>query len=208
MELSTLNLFAAALSLRLSEGLKESAFVICPGLQTYRLKKAPWEISGDRRVWVAGTDEDPSYDRVTIKRLLGMEDDNYGKLEFQGYARNTAFQIRWVIDQMLTSPEVVNVYISTAGYHAPRCLLTFIKKWMIFGDTRRLRIGVVPTIDLLSPRGFSAGEYKKSGSVEEELERIEKYQKQGDVADAEEFYIFFQHYCEQQDEGVANLGEG
>ncbi len=191
--MTLLELYIATLCLRLPEGLARSAFAVFPGLQSYRLTSAPWWVSADRRVWVAGTSGDPAYDESEVRELMGIQDQDVLDFRFQGYAEHTADQMAWVVDQLLETPDVLHLYLSTSGYHLPRCVLTFAKVWARSGDRRPLQIGSVPTLGSDLDSAFRTPLNGKSGSAEDELKRIIEYQGAGYVGDVEDLGIILKN---------------
>jgi hypothetical protein len=186
-----LDLFTSTYGLHAPSGSRHTtAVLILPGLQSWRLSQPCWE-EYSHTVWVAGTAGDPTYSADEVRSLLKKGLVEPADLTHVGYARCTPDQIVWARRMLLKQAHITNLVMTTAAYHLPRCILTFIKDWQRHGDQRRLRIGALPTIapEPLHAFGF-AGDYDKSHSVASELERIEKYQRTRDVATAEEFAQF------------------
>jgi uncharacterized SAM-binding protein YcdF (DUF218 family) len=118
------------------------AWVILPGggnhkVDDMRLTEVCWDC---QRVLVAGTRGDPEYSLQEIRELLSRKGSAPSNLSFQGYARHTPDQIRWVTQELMKNVALTHVVFSTAQYHLPRTVLTFIKMWQEHGDCRIIRL--------------------------------------------------------------------
>lgn len=133
------------------------------------------------RVWVAGTRGDPEYTDDEVRSLISRKHILPPLLEIQGVAEHTLNQMRWIVHLLLEKKNVCTIILSTAQYHLPRCVLTFVQTWKNEGDARKLRIFVLPTSN---PKESDLNECNEgtSTNIEEELKRIALYQKKGHVA--------------------------
>jgi hypothetical protein len=165
-----------------------TAMVIMPGGQDWRLSQAPWQHYTDT-VLVTGTDNDPAYSFTEVQALLERSSGKTpATIRHQDYARHTPDQANWTVTELLRLPHIRNLIVSTAAYHLPRVVLTVVKSWLQHGDSRRLRIYSLPTLDPDPRNGFAHADAERSATTEQELARIEQYQHTGDVATADEFF--------------------
>ena len=164
---------------------KRSVLLILPGIQEYRIAEGVkyWPEKA-QRLWVAGTRGDPFYTRREILEIIGRitakEGDAY--LENGGWANHTPDQMRWAVELLKKSSKVNHIAICTAVYHVPRCVLTLVRAMLVSG-TKRV-ISILPT---WHPEGPAV-----SGSKEwdEEMEKISRYQGEGDVATLQEWCAY------------------
>jgi hypothetical protein len=169
----------------------EIAVLILPGggigVPPTRLTEVPWQDFSDD-VWVAGTRGDPAYSREDIIGYIARDGQLPKRLETQFLAQHTLEQMEWATKMMRRHPLIRHLIISTAGYHLPRCVLTFVRTWIKESNVRHPSIGVMPTSD--PPEEVLAVPSTTSRTLEEELTRIELYQQKGDIATAEEYEHF------------------
>jgi len=144
-----------------------------------------------KKVWVAGTRGDPFYDEEEIRLLLARQQRVPPSLTLQIYAEHSLNQMRWVSNMLCADKTVSTLILSTAEYHLPRCILTFVKTWQREGDARKIRLAAIATSN---PRLLNRpNEDETSQTREQEVKRIEVYQIKGDVATANEFMHFIHH---------------
>lgn len=188
---STLELYEQVFALEVNNRTMErgtTAVLILPGggigLGPTRLTEPQWQRYADD-LWIGGTRGDPAYTREEIVMYVARERKLPTRLEMQGFARHTPDQMEWATDTLQDEIFINNLIVSTAKYHTPRCVLTFVKTWMKRGDSRKLRLGILPSSN---PRQVL--KTATNQTIVGELERIEKYQANGDVATAKEFREF------------------
>lgn len=169
----------------------ETVVLILPGgghgSPPTRLTEVNWSEYSDS-LWVAGTRGDPAYTREEILEYVTRNNKSPVSLETQIDAQHTPEQMEWAVSLLMRDTFTNHLIISTASYHLVRGVLTFVKMWEKHGDNRKLSIGIIPTSDP-NPE-VVATPSTTSRTLEEELARIELYQKQGDVATATGFYEF------------------
>ncbi|MDO8655433.1 MAG: ElyC/SanA/YdcF family protein [bacterium] len=133
--------------------------------------------------WVAGTMGDPFYPRRDILKEMEDAAGDYDRryrsspwVETGGFANNSLDQAKFVLELLRANPEVTHLILSTAAYHLPRCVLTCIKQ-MIEQD-KRVAIYTAPSGDDISQGNLLPG----TPEIEEEILKILRYQRKGDVA--------------------------
>jgi len=170
---------------------EETAVVILPGggvkNPPTRLTEVPWEDYTDD-LWVAGTRGDPYYTREDIIGHIARDGRLPARLATQDFAFHTPAQMAWVAKQLKNNLFINHLILSTATYHLPRAVLTFIRVWNKEGEKRKLSIGIIPTSN--PSKKLLTIPSDTSRTQAEEFERIELYQKKGDVATHDEFYEF------------------
>ncbi len=169
----------------------ERAWLIMPGGGSHkagdtRLTQAEWDTE---YVYVCGTRGDPAYSIEDITRLLARDGQVPKGLWYQGYAEHTLEQMLWAVDSLRANRRIRHLVMSTAEYHLPRCMLTFVKQWQLHGDGRKLQLSVAPTAN--PPQTADTG--GTNASLDGELSRILEYQKKGDVATEEDLLKFLTH---------------
>ena len=168
-----------------------TAVLILPGggkgIAPTRLIEPQWQLYTDD-LWVAGTRGDPVYTREDIVGYIARDGKLPERLQIQPFALHTQEQMNWAVDMLLEDWSISHLIISTAKYHIPRCVLTFVKAWIKLGDSSKLSIGILPTSDM----GMSILRTSSSTSqtLDQELERMEEYQVKGIVATSAEFQEF------------------
>lgn len=177
----------------------ETACCLLPGLNKWRVIECPWEVYASTLL-VAGTSDDPAYteDEIRIYLDVGILRD----FSFQGYAAHTPGQMAWLVKKIKKQEGIMQVILTTAAYHLPRCALTFAKEWLKNGKPKqKFHFACIPMIAGRTGEKFLTGftsdaEFAdkatrgSSQTVASEIARIEAYQKKGDVATAEEFAQF------------------
>ena len=161
---------------------KQSALLILPGVQEYRISEGAkhWPDKAEH-LWVAGTRADPFYTRREIldivREVTTIESGTY-LIENGGWENHTPHQMRWTVELLKKNPGVNHLIVCTAAYHAPRCVLTCIKIMQ--------RHAAMRVISVL-PLWHSEGPSSESAEWIEEMERISMYQQKGDVVSWEEW---------------------
>ena len=188
-KMNTKELFRKAVSLDKDQAFNPdiSVMAILPGGgdQHWRLSKAPWlELANE--VWVAGTRDDPHYDCEQLLDLL----ERKGKRppvrhQLDGWAANSPEQAVWVAKLLEMSVPSTRLIISTANYHGPRWILTFIKTWLKRGHTSRPVIRFVGTDGPINESITNVNQ-----TLEQEIVAAKSYQAKGDVANEKDFAYF------------------
>ncbi len=153
------------------------------GLQNWRLS-APWQ-NFTNEVLVAGTRGDPYYTHEQVEEFLERQ-GRTPNFDFQGVdnTTNTALQAEWLVDKIIEKTGERHVIISAAEYHVGRGALTFVKKWLEYGDGRPL------TLSTNSTTGLIVGDLatNTNNTLEGEIKRIANYVE--DVADLGDLHEF------------------
>jgi hypothetical protein len=138
------------------------------------------------RVFVAGFREPWEFAPETVLRMLNVWSEVEGRhVHIQKEAQITPDQMHWIAERLVADTEITALVMSTAAYHLPRCVLTFVKTWAKQGDKRKLALRLLPTRNF-KPTSLST----TNQTVQGELERIALYQEKGDVATPDEFFDF------------------
>lgn len=159
---------------------QESVVLILPGKhQDYRITQGVrlWPERG-KYLWVAGTigtPDDPFYERDYVVNSCGEDSPD---IVVARQARHTRDQMEWAVALLAEMPRVRHVTITTAAYHLPRCVLTFLAAMEKTGE--RILVSPVPLINP-SGRSFLPEE------VRSEAEKILEYQEKGDVLSFADF---------------------
>jgi len=168
-----------------SGGPEQSALLILPGIQGYRIPEGVkyWPTAA-RYLWVAGTRADPFYTRKEITEIVRTvvgSDPPISYLENGGWANHTPDQMRWAVELLKGYSDVQHLIICTAEYHLPRCILCCVKTMQMHGVLR-----------IISHAPICHKDGPVSGSMvwNEERAKILVYQKKGDIATAEEWAAY------------------
>lgn len=200
----TLDLMATVYGLHplLSIPKERTIVVILPGLQRWRLTHANWQDYGTR-LWVAGTSGDPAYSEAEVRGLIERNGHKLSDFRFQGFARHTPDQMDWVAAELAALPpgSYEQVVLMTAGYHLPRCTLTFAMSKARKPFDHGFHFGAcaltAPDISKLFGRDESLADEAtrdSSDSVLAEAERVMRYQDAGHVASRHIFEAFIQRH--------------
>jgi len=167
----------------------KTAILILPGIQEYRITEGVklWPSRG-LHLWVAGTRGDPAYTREQIVEAAGADSPH---ILHGGFANHTREQMEWCRDLLVLHSEVKHLVVSTAAYHLPRCVLTLVQTMYKAGI-------LIP----ISPRPLRNPDWNSFAgldqeTIQSEMERIERYQQQGDVASCEIWRDYLQWRLDQ-----------
>lgn len=159
---------------------ERSLTAIAPGggnkeISDTRISDVPWQ-NLCTSVVVCGTRGDPAYTEREVEALLIRNGKLPQCFTFQGYAAHTKAQADWVVSFVRATTSLDALILSTAEYHLPRFALTVAQSLYVAGVSD-IRLLVLPTA-----RPEVVVHSTTSQTVEEELARIEQYQRTGDAA--------------------------
>lgn len=159
--------------------LEETAIMVLPGMyQEYRITEVlkAWPNKA-KYLWVAPTRGDPENSVYDSLKNLDKEKQNPDDMIIGGFTEATPGQMVWALEKLKENPNVKRIIISTAAYHLPRCMLTFIKAMN--------KAGVFVPISA-HPLLNSNGNSFNSDEIKSEIGKIHEYGLKGDVATSEE----------------------
>lgn len=162
----------------------QSVVIILPG------QYEEWRLTELKDVWrgfadiviIAATRGNPFYDATDVSDAVGITED---KMILHRFAENTRDQMDQVTEAV-SGLSVKQVIISTAAYHTPRCVYTFVKSCLDRDLERSFRLAVLPTF------GPDLGSPIPAEKASSEIERLKRYQQKGDVATKEEYLLFLE----------------
>jgi len=156
---------------------EETAIAIIPG------QNEPGRVIQGLEFWpegkyclVPGTRDDPLYLKETIISFTGRESSNLFCQGFSVANLNTFDQMEWLIGFLINHPEIKYLIFTTAVYHLPRAVLTFLASMEKAGHF----VKICPR-PIWSPF-CSFFEVFNSKRLEDEIKRIEVYRGKGHVA--------------------------
>ena len=163
----------------------KTAIVVLPGMYE------DWRVEQGVKLWpgsakylvVAGTRGDPSYTRQQIIGYAGTSLQNSNVITGE-FVEHTKAQMDWVCRVLQKQLTHVNCLIfTTAIYHVPRCVMTFLQAVADCG-LRNIVVVVEPLLGDLTSQQIASG-------LMSEAQKIRQYRQKGDVLATDNLQAYF-----------------